>query len=145
MRNTLMLILPILVPSWRFFKAIEPSPRVQWAFVGQNGHPINEWQEFRPRPMTVTLWQMIGRLFWNPARNDALYVVSLAERIVQSPTSHSINEINRRILADLPRPPHDVGQLMRFRLVFVSRNVTGHHEEVLFTSDPVGTHRDVHS
>lgn len=138
MLKTLSLILPVLIPSWRFFKAIEPSPRVQWALVSGGDVCEGDWQEFRPRPLVVTPFQMLGRLFWNPAWNDALFVVSCAERISQQPTAHSIEEIQRRILSDIKGMPVDVtGKLMRFRLVFVRRDKTGLSRDVVFLSEAV--------
>lgn len=137
MLHTLSLILPVLIPSWRFFKSIEPSPRVQWALCPIDADIVEDWHEFRPRPMNVTPLQMLGRLFWNPARNDALFLVSLAERIAQSPTAHSIDEINRRLRKDMAVMGIGTAhKMMRFRLVFISRGETGLSEEVLFVSDP---------
>ncbi len=141
MFQTLSLVLPIMVPSWRFFKAIEPSPRVQWAVLA-DGAPT-AWREFRPRPMVVTPMEMLFRWFWNPARNDALFLVSLAERILQNPTPHSIDEINTRILGDLDRDQVE-GKQVQFRLVFVSRDRDALTEEVLYMSDPVPIHGGRH-
>lgn len=138
MLKTLSLILPVLIPSWRFFKAIEPSPRVQWAVFSASDISAENWHEFRPRPPKVTPLQMLGRLFWNPKWNDALFVVSCAERIALDPHPHSINEINCRILSDLRHLPMDAaGKLMRFRLVFVHRAEAGLVQEVVFLSDAV--------
>jgi hypothetical protein len=103
----LRLILPALIPSWRFFKAIEPSHRVEWRVAA------GAWREFHPRPARVSLAAMIARLFWNPAWNDALFVVSCAERIAQSGCAHSVEEIRRRVALK----PGSV----QFRLVFVQR------------------------
>lgn len=139
MLKTLLLILPALIPSWRFFKAIEPSPRVQWTVLTDSQVVGgNHWREFRPRPVVVTPLQLFCRLFWNPIGNDALFVVSCAERIAEQPTAHSIGEINRRILFDLTQMDIDVaGKLMRFRLVFLSREEKGVTEEVVFVSEAV--------
>ncbi|MEP1613171.1 MAG: hypothetical protein ABJL72_14760 [Roseobacter sp.] len=136
-----MLILPVLIPSWRFFKEIEPSPRVQWALVSDDAS-TPDWQEFRPRPQHVTLLQMALRLFWNPGWNETLFIVSCAERITQYGSHHSINEIRQRIQRDIDQLPIDLTEkLMRFRLVFVSRGETGLTQEVLFLSEtyPVQT------
>ena len=132
MRQTLSLILPVLVPSWRFFRTIEPSPRVQWAEVGGDGPA--QWQEFRPRPARVSLWQMLGRLFYNAPWNEALFLVSCAERIAAAPTAHSIREIEHRLSASLaPRSP---GAELQFRLIFVHRRGVEIVEEVLYRSAP---------
>ena len=135
MWNALSLALPVLIPSWRFFKAIEPSPRVQWALVADGHSTPDAWRDFRPKPLQIGPSQMLRGLFWNPDRNEALFVVSLAERIAQNPTPHSIDQIIRRIRQDLPAQPS--APFMRFRLVFVHRDAEKLVQEVLFTSDPV--------
>lgn len=132
MRQTLALILPVLIPSWRFFRAIEPSPRVQWAKVAQ-GVP-QDWQEFRPRPARVTPWQMLGRLFYNARWNEALYLVACAERIAVKPTEHSVTEIQRRLSATLA--PALPGTEVQFRLIFVHRQGDEIVQEVLYRSAP---------
>jgi hypothetical protein len=138
MLKTLSLILPVLIPSWRFFKAIEPSPRVQWTLLADSGDLADDWQEFKPRPMVVTPFQMLCRLFWNPAWNDALFVVSCAERIALNPTPHSVTEIRRRILSDIEQLPIDsTDKLMQFRLVFVQRDETGLSQDIVFLSELV--------
>ncbi|SFS54639.1 hypothetical protein SAMN04488040_0856 [Sulfitobacter marinus] len=140
MLKTLSLVLPVLLPSWRFFQTIEPSPRVQWTLLSKDG--VADWREFRPRPATITVLQMLTRLIWNGARNDALFVVSCAERITESPTAHSISEIQRRILSDLTHDDLTHGSSVsdahaaQFRLVFISREGTGMRQETLFQSDP---------
>ena len=138
MMQTLSLVLPVLIPSWRFFKSIEPSPRVQWALYSEQYATPLDWQDFRPRPLTVTPIGMILRLFWNPNWNDALFVVSCAERIQQDPTEHSIQEITRRIQADIGQMAMDAtGKMVRFRLVFVHREDGELEQEVVFLSDAV--------
>lgn len=137
MLKTLSLILPVLLPSWRFFQTIEPSPRVQWTALSKGGVALGDWQEFRPRPTEVSALQMIARLFWNASRNDALFVVSCAERIAENPTAHSINEIKRRILYDLKQGPIDSAvRSAQFRLVFIFRDETGITQDILFQSEP---------
>lgn len=137
MLKTLSLILPVLVPSWRFFQTIEPSPRVQWAVLSAPDAAPDDWQEFRPQPATVSLFQMLLRLVWNPARNEDLFVISCAERIKDHPTAHSIKEIRHRIQDDLERTRGDTtAQMLQFRLVFVRRDQTRLVEDVVFVSDP---------
>lgn len=138
MWKTLSLILPVLMPSWRFFKTIEPSPRVQWRFLTDKNATTGDWQDFRPRPQAVTAVQMIGRLFWNPVWNDSLFVVSCAERIEQQPTDHSITEITQRILADnAATRMNPKARLVQFRLLFVHRDGADLVEDIVFVSDPV--------
>ena len=138
MWKTLSLILPVLMPSWRFFKTIEPSPRVQWRFLTDRNVTTGDWQDFRPRPQAVTAVQMIGRLFWNPVWNDSLFVVSCAERIEQQPTDHSITEITQRILADnAATRMNPKARLVQFRLLFVHRDGADLVEDIVFVSDSV--------
>lgn len=142
MLKTLSLALPVLIPSWRFFKEIEPSPRVQWALGSTREVSEGDWHEFRPRPLVVTPFQMFRSLFWNPAWNETLFIVSCAERIAQQPTDHSVNAIKRRIFQEIERMRTDAtGKWMRFRLVFVCRDETGMSQEIVFLSDPYPVQR----
>ena len=87
------LLLPALVPSWKFFKTIEPSPRVQWRLLSKTNDVVSDWQESRPRPEKVSLLTLARRLFWNPRWNENLYMVSLAERLSLDPSDHSRDEL----------------------------------------------------
>lgn len=79
---------------------------------------------------------MLCRLVWNPLWNEALFLVSCAERIAENPTEHSITEIRRRISRDISDVrPATPGTFMQFRLVFVHRGAAGLTEEVVFLSE----------
>ena len=130
MAHVLSLLLPALIPSWRFFKTVEPSPRLEWM--------INKgtWREYRPRPFSVSGWQMTRRLIWNPQWNDALYMVSLAERLTLAPDDQTLNEIWNRLGRDLAGQGVKPADQVQFRLVFVSRaapEVTYLSEMMLFS------------
>jgi hypothetical protein len=131
MWKTLSFVLPVLMPSWRFFKTIEPSPRVEFAIIGEDGK-IEGWCDAFPRPATLSPCQITRRLFWNPAWNDALFMVSCAERIAEQPTYYSINEIRQRIrqLPQVQGAAHG-----RFRLTFVSRVGADVSRDVVFIAD----------
>ena len=137
MLQFLMLLLPALIPSWRFFETIEASPRVQWAGIARGDTVGLNWQEYRPQPQRVSIYAMFWRLFWNPARNDGLYMVSLAERLTLAPDTHNIGEIFRLISADLTS---DAAPMLQFRLVFVHRDTVGLSndlvQEVTYLSRP---------
>lgn len=130
MLRTLSLLLPALVPSWRFFDVIAPSPRIEVRRPQSVGDEAAAWQEFRPRPAHVTPLQMLARLFWNPRWNETLFLVSCAERLTDEPTDHSRDEIFRRIAADLAPDA-----LVQFRLLFVSRRGEAIDTDVAFVSD----------
>jgi hypothetical protein len=133
------LLLPALVPSWRFFDVIAPSPRIEFILLdGTDGG--NEtgalWQEFRPRPLKLTITAMLKRMFWNPQWNEDLFLVSCSERLTAHPTAHSRQEIVARIIADLGQ--HNTWQVtspnLQFRLVFLTREEDQIIKEVTFTS-----------
>lgn len=123
MLKSLQLILPTLIPSWRFFSAVAPSPRVEYALCTDPNTLPTEWHAFRPRPQRVPFTTMLCRMLWNPNWNETLFLVSCAERLIAAPTQHSVDEIQRRITRDLMRQPNPPAPttLMYFRLVFLDR------------------------
>ena len=138
MLKTLALLLPALIPSWNFFEAIAPSPRLEYALTPAADAPPGPWREFRPRPDHAPLATLLRGLVWNPRWNETLFLVSCAERLIQAPTRHSEDEIFARLAADLARgadgPP--TGPWLRFRLVFVHREGEAIIREVRFVSEP---------
>lgn len=137
MRDTLKLLLPGLIPSWAFFKAVEPSPRVEWRLIPPNDVEGGQWTEARQRPQKVTFARMALRLFWNPQWNEALYLVSLAERLAQEASAHSINEIHRLLESELGQAAFAVqGAHVQFRLVFTHRDGSDLVPVVTYVSDP---------
>ncbi len=109
------LLLPALIPSWRFFDTIAPSPRIEVAALG-SANETPEWNEFRPSADKQRRRDVLKRLFWNPHWNEKLYLVSCAERLSQDDCQHALDEIKKRIRADLKNHP-----LFQFRLVFIHR------------------------
>lgn len=129
--NTFKLLLPALTPSWRFFDEIAPSPRIEFCTLKTKMSDVQEWQEFRPRPKHMKWTQFMRCLFYNAWWNENLYLVALAERLVQNPTKHSEKEIIKRIQreGEMDRP------YMRFRLIFVHRADSKIQKDIIFTSD----------
>lgn len=136
MLQTLKLLLPALIPSWRFFDAISPSPRIEFMLLRTAQDTSDNWQEFRPRPAYLSFSTMLKRMFWNPRWNESLFLVSCAERLMTNPTEHSRQEIFKRIKAELKRSAADVTVMphVQFRLVFVHRNGTQLQKEIMFIS-----------
>lgn len=131
------LLLPALIPSWRFFSDIAPSPRVEFCLQDKTQTLLWEWQEFRPRPQRLPLWRMVLRMFWNPDWNESLFLVSCSERMIEAPTHHSVKEIQNRIRRDLLKHPTlPTGAQLRFRLVFVRREGKQIVKEVEYQSAP---------
>lgn len=126
----LRLLLPALMPSWRFFDAVTASPRVDYAVLAAPDDQTAEWQEFRPRPDVLTPATMLRRLLWNPQWNENLYLVSLAERLVSATTAqteaHSQRELLLRVARHLDRQnAGDRNAWLQIRLRFVSRAGAG--------------------
>ncbi len=136
MLQTLRLLLPALIPSWNFFEVIAESPRVEYARSSFEGEAALDWREFRPRPRRLSVPAMLGRLFWNARWNEALFVVSCAERLLDAPTAHSQDEIFKRIAADLVDCRDPGGDWLRFRILLVSEEGGAPTREIAFVSEP---------
>lgn len=130
--RAIRLLLPALIPSWRFFDWIAPSPRIEFALTPTADTAPESWQLLTNRPIRVPAASAVRRLFYNPQWNDQLYLVSCAERIAESPDPHSIEQIFRRIDASLPAASTEV--YVRFRLVFLARNDDALTREIRFVS-----------
>ena len=138
MLRTLKLLLPALLPSWRFFDFIADSPRIQFALTSAENEAPSEWSEFRPRPVRLSVVKMLGRMFWNPKWNESLFLVSCAERLIEHPTEHSEVEILKRIQRELETCPSNFPGLatarLQFRLLLVKRQGSQLKYEVIYHS-----------
>lgn len=130
MFTTVRLILPALIPSWRFFKTVAPSPRVEFRLV-EHKKP-SAWREADPRPPTLGFGAMMLRLFWNARWSEALYLTTCAERLIATQDPIFEQEINERLAARIP----GVNALLQFRLIFVVRAGGRIERHMLFESDP---------
>lgn len=117
MLRSLSLLAPALFPSWRFFRAVEPSPRIEAAFLAAPDAPP-DWRPVRPPPPRLSAREALASLFWNPRRNATLYLVSCAERIMEDGRPHAQREILAQIRADAPERD---GAWLRFRIRTVRR------------------------
>lgn len=122
----LRLLLPAIVPSWRFFDAVTASPRVDYALLAAPDRLVEQWREFRPRPAVLGLGTMLRRLLWNAQWNENLYLVSLAERLMSAATEetavHSQRELLLRVARHLDRHmAHDHRAYLQIRLRLVNR------------------------
>ncbi len=137
MPDALKLLLPALIPSWRFFDTIAPSPRIEFARLETAHDTAESWQEFRPRPAHLPVKIMLQRLFWNPRWNETLFLVSCAERIMENGSEHSIQEIATRIKTGLGQDAVATAYF-QFRLVFVSMHGESVQKRVTYTSPVYG-------
>lgn len=125
------LLLPALIPSWRFFKSVAPSPRVEYRVIG--GADAQDWVEDRPRPAELSIAAVLKRMLWNPDWNEQLFLVACAERMIEEPSQHSLTEILTRVARVLELKEG----LLQIRLVFVSREGEALVKSVEYESDPV--------
>jgi len=130
MLGDLKLLLPALTPSWRFFDSVGPSPRIEYA-MRATPQAMPEWREFRPRPATMSLGEILRRLVWSPDRNESLFLTSCAERLLENETAHSRDEIRARIVADLgpDAQPH-----LQFRIAVLRREGADLVREIAYVS-----------
>ena len=132
MLGTLNLLLPALIPSWRFFDAIAPSPRIEYTLLATADERPMIWQEFHPRPALLSPGLMLRNLFWNPRWNESLFLVSCAERLLDNPTEHSLQEILNRLRAGLDNSAS--APFLQFRLVSISREGDALQKQITFIS-----------
>lgn len=122
----LRLLLPAIIPSWRFFDMVTASPRLDYALLAGPDTSAETWREFRPRPAVLSLGAMLRRMLWNPHWNESLYLVSLAERLIAATSDetalHSQRELLLRVARQLDRDGAcDAGGYLQIRLRFVGR------------------------
>lgn len=138
MPETLRLLLPVIFPSWQFFREIAPSPRIEFSLL-KDPEARPNWEEFRPTPKKLSLLETLLRIFHNPDWNETLYIRNCAEQLIVSsslsPSGYSYEEILNRIRKDLARNDLGSSTYLQFRLVFVSREGSEFRNDVLFTSE----------
>ncbi|MFW2542717.1 hypothetical protein ACN2XU_08755 [Primorskyibacter sp. 2E107] len=130
MPNVLSLLLPALIPSWRFFKTVAPSPRIEYRLDGA------PWSECQHRPRQIGPARMLRRMLWNPRWNEQLFLVSLSERLVADPeqADHALAELSTRLIRLSHAAP---GATLEFRLVFVARDGAQIGKFIEYESPPI--------
>ena len=116
MWRAISLLLPVLLPAWRFFQSVGPSPRIE---IERDG----EWFEARPPPSRLSVQAMLWRLVWNAGWNESLFLTSCAERVLEDGRPHARREIMVRTGS------------ARFRVIEVERHGEQLSREIRFCSD----------
>lgn len=136
----LQYLLPALIPSWRFFDYIAPSPRIEYAIVANADDPPIQWREFRSRPAHLSVASMLCRLLWNPIGNESLYMSSCAEKLMAGPSSLHEDEVLTRIahaLAVDETGKKSAGSAyLLFRVVVIEREGAALRRRIGFVSAP---------
>ena len=144
---------PVLIPSWRFFDVVAPSPRLEYAIADSAGAAFAQWHVLPLLVANVSLRQMLWRLFYNAQRNDALFLVSCCERVLEQADTavdtapHDDSSLAARaqqeILRRATRHAQQTGRLpthgavqhwLRFRILEVRRVEDDLHTELAFSS-----------
>jgi hypothetical protein len=130
-------LLPALLPSWRFFDYIGPSPRIEICLLQHAGDAPSQWQPFRPPPPLLTLALQLRSLLWNPRGNEALYLLSSSEKLLQRQSMPAQMEIVRRIDAAVACGEIVASSQQRFfvfRLLEIDRDGDALQTQVSFES-----------
>ena len=127
MPNLLQLYLPALIPSWRFFEEVGPSPRIEIR-VGEGA-----WRPYQDPPTRLTAAQTLFRLIWNPEWTEHLFLVSCAEKLVARPSNPVLHEMMRRLTRLAGVTGEDT---LQFRLKFLTRQDGAVVTHVAFESAP---------
>ncbi len=138
MLQTCKLLLPVFIPSWRFFNRIAPSPRIEFTLLKEAQEESScKWQEFNLKPKQLSVISFLKSIFYNPCWNEALYIMNCAERLIIDPSEHCVQEIISRIKTELERRGVDLSMTpyLQFRLIFISREGNELEKEILFTSE----------
>lgn len=133
------IILPALFPSWRFFSAIGPSPRIYYALLQNESDEPVQWLEFRPKPKMLSVKEGVLRLFHNPQWNETLYINTCAERLFEGYSDMRVQEIMCRLQAAVASNEILVGErdnYLVYRIGAVMREGSSVHEQITFTSMP---------
>ena len=139
----LRLLLPAIVPSWRFFDMVTASPRLDFALLATPDEAAGAWQEFRPRAAVLTVGTMLRRLFWNAEWNESLFLVSVSERLMRAPTDDAAAPHQRELLLRVARHLDrdegcDRGAWLQIRLRLVRREGPADQvtDEIVYLSSP---------
>lgn len=104
------LLLPVLFPSWRFFAEVGPSPRIEWRRIEGPCH--GPWRPVFIWPERISGAAQIKRLFFNPAWNAQLYLVTCAEKLAEEGCPAAANAVVARLGISL-------GQTVQLRVLDV--------------------------
>ncbi len=128
-------LLPALMPSWRFFDSVGPSPRLDYAWVDDDGDAVT-WHAFRPRPARLPFTRMLARLVWNPRGNETLFVTRVAERLLEGDDGFPLRELPWRLALACRRGELGVGTRLRYRVRVVARHEGRLVDEIAYVSPP---------
>jgi hypothetical protein len=134
--RSLTLLLPALAPSWRFFPVVASSPRIEFRAPRATGFDEADWREFRPAPRDVSFGAMMKRMLWSPERNETLFLVTCAERLLSGEIEFARREIASRVARRMPAPPagRERAPFLQFRLILVGGHGSEFRRDIAYVS-----------
>lgn len=147
MLQMVKLFLPVVFPSWRFFSAIGPSPRIEYVFTDSASRELVEqnWQPLVLLPAQLTWRQALWRFVFNAQWNELLYLNTCAEHLFEGYSDFFDQEIGLRLCAkiangELHAPQAATYLVYRLRAVHAYESQpsdkTPPRDEITFTSQP---------
>ena len=137
MLKSLKLLLPILAPSWQFFKEIAPSPRIEYKLENNKTLEAN-WVELTARPEKISLLNNLKRLFYNAEWNEYMFMINSAESLIIEASEEKEKDLLDRIIKYLLEKNIDLtNQELKFRLVFINRKNKELKQHILYESKTV--------
>lgn len=108
MLRLVVLYVPVLFPSWRFFQEVGAGVRLEVSEDDSN------WIAFAPLPKQFSPMHALFSLFYNPRWNEQLFAITCAERFLACKSLSAENELKKQICRVLKSP-----QANTFRVVLV--------------------------
>ena len=131
------LILPIVIPSWRFFDVIAPAPHIEYGWADSATSSAFAWWPFLPTPATIA-WPLRLRHLWsNAARNETLYLLACADQVCYAASARAATEIRARLERAVANGSIErQGLYLCLRIRTVERVGTALQETVVYSTLP---------
>lgn len=97
----LRLLLPVLIPSWRFFDTVGLAPCIEFTPLAHEHGSPTQWRTFRAKPARRSWHETLLHLVWDPRGNETLYLLGCAERLLESGASSAEREIRDAVAAEI--------------------------------------------
>lgn len=133
------LLLPILFPSWRFFRSIDPSPRIEYGYCESFNESPERWYPLSRIPDHFNFTSSILHLFFNPDWNQQLFMNTCAEHVFEAPNQRWENFIKKRILNDKKIVRKSLileKNIIQFRIKAIINNESQITSQIIFISNP---------
>lgn len=137
--NVIQLLAPVFIPSWRFFDEVGSSPRIEIGFGEIQDEPPTVWMEFRSISKDISIKDYIIRMIWNPVRNQDLFLMTCAQKVLEEQKQCYIDQIKRIISASkaVQSQCRHEDRFLYFRLVYLFSDDEDLSKEIGYISDAI--------